>query len=355
MAKHKNNNEGTETTLQELLRHSQSLLRLSKGLEIATSYAEVIAIAAEEIKSTIGYPTVWVYLFSDDRQFAYPLAADGSVSDTIMSDEMAARQVIPGDPMLEEIATATDIVVVDDAAHQGTGLGLSITQQFVQLMGGQLSVNSTPGQGALFRIDLPLEAVDESDLIRLGDERPGRVIGLAPDQSIYRILIAEDQRENQRLLSRLMSDLGLEVKVAENGEECVELFREWQPHLIWMDRHMPRMDGVEATRRIRQLPDGDKVKIISVTASVLSEQREELIRAGMDDFVNKPYRFEELYDCLERHLGLHYRYADKVITSSHRTLLTPEELVQVESTLRHWESYLLVWLKSSTIPPSWRH
>ena len=75
---------------------------------------------------------------------------------------------------------------------------------------------------------------------------------------------------------------------------------------------MPRMDGVEATRRIRQSPGGEQVKIVAVTASVFADQRQDLFAAGMDDFVNKPYRFEELYNCLARQLGVRYSYADVV-------------------------------------------
>ncbi len=237
----------------------------------------------------------------------------------------------------------------EDASRQGTGLGLAITQQFVELMGGRIEVESEPGKGTLFRIDLPLEALDENEISHFESKLSGKVIGLAPGQPAYRILIAEDQRDNQLLLSRLMNELGLEIKVAENGKQCVDIFQQWQPNLIWMDRRMPVLDGGEATRRIRNLPGGDKVKIIAVTASVLSEQRQEMVSAGMDDFVNKPYRFEELYDCLARHLGLRYRYADAVITSRHRTLLAPEELAQVESELRHHLQHALESLDGERI------
>ena len=90
---------------------------------------------------------------------------------------------------------------------------------------------------------------------------------------------------------KLMADIGLNARLAENGEQCVELFQEWHPQLIWMDRRMPVMDGIEATRRIRQLPGGKDVKIVAVTASAFKEQRRKLLDAGMDDFVRKPYRF----------------------------------------------------------------
>lgn len=194
--------------------------------------------------------------------------------------------------------------------NKGTGLGLTITRQFVELMGGQLSLTSQPGKGSLFRIDLPLTEVSESDIN--GDhpiiQPAGSVAGLAAGQPEYRILIIEDQLENQLLLTKLMESVGFPVKVAENGEQGIRLFQSWQPHLIWMDRQMPVMDGLEAMKKIRQLPGGRDVKIVAVTASAFQEQRTELLEAGMDDFVRKPYRFSEIYDCLAKHLGVRYIY-----------------------------------------------
>jgi PAS domain S-box-containing protein len=237
----------------------------------------------------------------------------------------------------------------EDASRHGTGLGLAITRQFVELMGGWIDVESEPGKGTRFRIDLPLEALDENEIAHFESEWSGKVIGLAPGQPAYRILIAEDQRDNQLLLSRLMNELGLEIKVAENGKQCIDIFQQWQPDLIWMDRRMPVLDGVEATRRIRSLPGGDKVKIIAVTASVLSEQRQELGRAGMDDFVNKPYRFEELYDCMAQHLGLHYLYAEDVSAPRPTQPLTPAMLATVDPDLRGRLRLALESLHSSHI------
>jgi signal transduction histidine kinase/CheY-like chemotaxis protein len=636
--------DASRNAWQELYLHSQSLLRLSKALESAQSYDEIIAAAQREISATLGYPTVWAYLFSDDLKYAVPLAADGSVSETIMTDETALKLTIEGDPMMEEIAGAQGIVVVEDArtdprtnkeivkklgnrtiinapiiffdrhlgcigmgtfgdegirvptpnerlylaslashlavtldrVHQfierrrserelreykdhleetiqqrtaelllardaaeaanraksvflanmshelrtplnailgfsrmlsgdpqlgsvqresldiinrsgehllklinnvlemakieagrlqlenapfdlgslvrdvvelmkircrekglqlqldqssafpryirgdegrlrqvllnllsnavkfterggvtvhlgvgggapkrllievqdtgpgiraeecermfkpfvqlsgedsrdGTGLGLAISRQFVEMMGGEIDVESELGKGARFRLRIPLEVVEESEIMGLESGQPGRVIGLAPGQPVYRILIAEDHRENQLLLSHLMTDIGLEARVAENGEQCVELFRLWRPDLIWMDRRMPRMDGVEATRRIRQLTGGDKVKIVAVTASVFADQQQDLLSAGMDDFINKPYRFEELYDCLARQLGLRYRYTDKNTTPHQSIPLTAVMLAKTTPVLRRRLQIALESLDSSQI------
>jgi len=216
----------------------------------------------------------------------------------------------------------------EGATHGGTGLGLSIVRQFSELMGGVVTVESTLGKGSLFRVELPLETADETEIRRRQDQVvSGEVVALAPNQPDYRILIAEDQRENQLLLSRLMSEVGLETRIANNGEECVRMFEEWKPDLIWMDWRMPVMDGAQATRRIRSLPDGGRVKIVAVTASVFKEEQPELLASGMDDYVRKPYRFHEIYDSLARQLGLKFVCRAEEPEAEHRPVsLTPEQL-----------------------------
>ena len=199
-------------------------------------------------------------------------------------------------------------VHLEEGGQSGAGLSLANSRQLIELMGGSIVVESTPEKGSLFRIELPMELARSEDVFK--PENQGEVEGLAPGQPRYRILIAEDRRDNRLLLSQLMTGLGLDVKVAENGEQCVELFNEWHPDLIWMDRRMPIMDGVETTQRIRGLPGGRAVRIVAVTASVTSEQQREMLAAGVDDCVHKPYRFKQIYDSLARQLGITYRYAD---------------------------------------------
>jgi hypothetical protein len=219
------------------------------------------------------------------------------------------------------------VQLVEGCVNKGTGLGLTISRQFVRLMGGDISVASTPGKGSLFRIELPVETASADDVVKPEAKKQGEVIGIAPGQPVYRILIAEDQLENQLLLSRLMTSIGLEVKVAENGEQCVETCRNWRPDLIWMDRRMPVMSGEEATKRIRQLPDGGKVKIVAVTAEVFKEQQQEMLDAGMDDFVGKPYRFGEIYDSLTRQLGIRYLYRSDTLEEQTEAVVLKSEML----------------------------
>jgi signal transduction histidine kinase/DNA-binding NarL/FixJ family response regulator len=225
--------------------------------------------------------------------------------------------------------------VGEPSTQVGTGLGLAISHQFVQLMNGSIKVKSRLGKGSTFSLDLPVEIVDDTAIEK--QQYPSEaveVLGLAPGQPEYRILIVEDQRENQLLLTQLMEKIGFKVKIAENGALGVELFKSWHPHLIWMDQRMPVMDGMEATRSIRELPNGEAVIIIAVTASAFEEERNEILEGGLDDYVRKPYRIDELYSIMSKHLGVKYLYKKASVERSEEEPLTPEMLQDLPETLR---------------------
>lgn len=220
------------------------------------------------------------------------------------------------------------------ADNKGTGLGLTLVRQYLQLMGGSIQVESVVGKGSIFRIDLPIETIAANEIVSSEPLITADAIGLEPGQPTYRILIVEDQLENQLLLSQLMTSVGFLTQVANNGQEAMEQFQSWQPDLVWMDRRMPVMDGIEATKAIRNLPNGKAVKIVAVTASAFMEQRQEMLDAGMDDFVRKPYRFNEIYECLSRQLGVRYLYShDHSTEPADSTPLTPQMLSALPSTL----------------------
>jgi CheY-like chemotaxis protein len=131
-----------------------------------------------------------------------------------------------------------------------------------------------------------------------------------------------------------MESIGIQIKIAENGEDGVQLFKSWHPHLIWMDQRMPVMDGMEATRRIRELPDGKEVKIVAVTASAFAEERDKMIEFGMDDYVRKPYHASEIYECLSKQLGVKYIFQDAAEPQEQDVTLTPAMLEGLPEALR---------------------
>lgn len=208
--------------------------------------------------------------------------------------------------------------------NKGTGLGLTITRQFIQMMNGTIALDSALGKGSVFTIELPMTEANKSDISQAKQEIASKVVGLVPGQPEYRILIVEDHIDNQLLLSNLMQNAGLPFKIAENGKQGIELFKTWQPHLILMDRRMPVMDGEVSTRQIRSLPNGDKVKIIAVTASAFKEQRKEMLDAGVDDFIGKPYHPDEIYTQLSNHLGIRFLHDEIFKASQERVTLTPK-------------------------------
>ncbi|OGB82159.1 MAG: hypothetical protein A2535_12070 [Burkholderiales bacterium RIFOXYD2_FULL_59_8] len=189
---------------------------------------------------------------------------------------------------------------------EGTGLGLTIARQFTQLLGGELVAASIVDKGSAFTLRLPVDVAET--MVALPPHR--RVVALAQGQASRRILVVEDREDNQRLLTQLLQQVGLETRVAANGKEALEAFEAWHPHFIWMDMRMPVMDGYEATRRIRALPGGREVKIAALTASAFREDRDDIIAAGCDDVLSKPLDEEQLFSAMERLLGLHYRYAE---------------------------------------------
>jgi CheY-like chemotaxis protein len=194
-------------------------------------------------------------------------------------------------------------------SQEGTGLGMAISKRFVKLMGGDIRVESTVGEGTVVKFDIKVQMARPSDLpipLNRGE------IALASDISVYRILLADDKYESRFLMKNLLAPIGFEIREAINGQEAVEIWRSWQPHLIWMDMQMPVMDGYEATRIIRaSMAPESTCKIIALTASVFDTQRSAMLSLGCDDFVSKPIREEIIFDKIAEHLGIVYSYVER--------------------------------------------
>jgi PAS domain S-box-containing protein len=215
--------------------------------------------------------------------------------------------------------------------NQGTGLGLAISQRFVQLMGSQIQVQSTLNRGSIFYFELEVKL---PQAVCLASELPKqRVIGIAAGQPTYRILVVEDLEENRRLLVKLLTSVGFEVREATQGVEALEMWESWSPNLIWMDLRMPIMDGYTATKRIREHPQGQETVIIALTASVFEEDREKVLMAGCDEFMSKPFQERLVFDKLAQYLGVQYIYT--VVGKEPQKLgvdtLSPEDIAVMSS------------------------
>ena len=220
---------------------------------------------------------------------------------------------------------------------QGTGLGLAISQEFARLMGGQISVRSILGQGSTFSLSIP---VRESELAELPPKLQARTVRrLRPGQAPVRVLIVNDNADNREYAAGLLEVVGFATAQAGDGEEAVRWFEQWRPHLILMDMRMPRVDGAEAIRRIRTLPEGKAVRIVAVTASAFAEDRAAARRFGADDFLSKPYREQALFDLLIALLGVSFDYEDEsmpLATRANHQMLGPtgEQIAAVPAELR---------------------
>ncbi|MHA6327072.1 ATP-binding protein [Roseivivax sp. CAU 1753] len=191
------------------------------------------------------------------------------------------------------------------AVAQGTGLGLAISKRIIEGIGGRISVDSKEGEGSIFWFEVPVRVVSrpEAEGREDGAVERGRILG---DIASKRVLIAEDDIINQKLLLTYLDQMEIKTDLAENGRIALEKFAPGKYDLVLMDVAMPEMDGLEATRRIRdKWPDAEIPPILALTAHVMDSIEKEAGLVGIDKILNKPIPFDKLKQAIENALAPH--------------------------------------------------
>jgi signal transduction histidine kinase/ActR/RegA family two-component response regulator len=186
--------------------------------------------------------------------------------------------------------------------HGGTGLGLAICDRIVTMMDGRIVVDSTPGVGTVVQVTLPLPAAVEP-FAPVGNGTAAAGSGSGPATSGMQVLVAEDDPVNRLVAQHLLEALGVTPDIVSSGEEAYEAVRTKRYDVVLMDIHMPGMDGVEVAARIRRDRTlRHRPRLVAMTASALTGDREHFLASGLDDYVSKPVRLEDLSDALARSL-----------------------------------------------------
>ncbi|WP_088891931.1 PAS domain S-box protein [Leptolyngbya ohadii] len=209
---------------------------------------------------------------------------------------------------------------------QGSGLGLFICRRLVQLLGGEIWVNSQPGQGTTFEFEIQATAEQMEDRsLPLAQ----RVIGLAAGQPRYRILVVDDVATNRLFLVHLLEEVGFEVHQASTGSEAIAQWQQHQPHLIWLDLRLPELSGYEVAQQIRRAEgfsrpaDGQtayrgtdplpqrspRTILIAISASIFEEDQQRILAFGFNDSIGKPCSETLIFDMIAKYLPVEYEYS----------------------------------------------
>lgn len=198
---------------------------------------------------------------------------------------------------------------VEYHTDEGTGLGLPISRKFAQLMGGNIEVESTLGQGSLFAFKV--EVLQVEGIQKNEKKWPNRVLSSDFDPQTgrvtpYRILVVDDVATNRFVLMKLLAPLGFEVQEAGEGQTALKLCESWKPHLIWLDIRMPGMSGYEVSKIIKA--GHHNPVLIGISASASEEDKQKALKEGCDDYVRKPFNGLEILEKMRFHLGIQYAY-----------------------------------------------
>ncbi len=358
--------EGTPFDLHEMISHLQKLFSVE---------VERKGISMEICKS----PYVPRYLFGDEKKVrqvllnilgnAVKFTARGRILFKVQSESSGARQrrIIlevrdsgPGIPEgdLEKIFEPFE-QTREGIEKGGTGLGLPISRHYARLMGGDLQLQNVPAGGALclftFLAD-EVEALKGETFLPLSSAPVLRL--LSPEKPPL-LLVVDDRKSNRKLLRHLLEDVGFRIEEAEDGQKALDFLEHTQPQGILLDRRMPGLDGLEVLQRVKESPQTAHIPIIMVSASVMEEDRHEVLRKGADAFIRKPFKEEELLESLGLLLDVRYSYglpsSAEVEASPSKTeeepALAPETLDRMYGALRSGEVSKLEDLIEREISP----
>ena len=210
--------------------------------------------------------------------------------------------------------------------YGGTGLGLNIVKSLTELQGGSIIVDSTVGKGSRFIIEIPYLIAKEQ--INLNQAQ--RSTGKNANEQEVRVLVVEDNLMNQKLVLQVLKRLGYQAKVADDGKKALDMLQETAFDVILMDIQMPVMDGYETTRQIRSRFN-KTVPIIAMTAHALASEQEECLKAGMNDFLSKPFKMEELQQLIRKYLPINN--PTETATTQNEPIAKPSSNFSTESLL----------------------
>lgn len=212
----------------------------------------------------------------------------------------------------------------------GTGLGLALSRELAILMGGDITVTSEVGIGSIFTFQVEIKDGKVNTLER---SSPKGVIGIENKETTYRILVVDDRNDNLKVAGTLLKLVGFETMEAFNGQEAIEKFESWSPHLILMDMRMPVMDGYEATRRIKSTEKGKSTPIIALTASTFEDELKKIDALGMQGYIRKPFREADLFKTIGSILGINYIYEKVPVEDPKKNILDIDAILNDVQTL----------------------
>jgi signal transduction histidine kinase/ligand-binding sensor domain-containing protein/CheY-like chemotaxis protein len=210
-------------------------------------------------------------------------------------------------------------------AQGGTGLGLAITRRQIELMGGEVNLESTLGKGSRFYFEITLPPA-EGQVVHEKKQDAREVVRLTAGSRVN-ALVVDDNQNNRDVLSQLLRGIGCDVRLAESAFEAFDQIKQEMPDIIFMDIRMPGMNGADATRKIIAEHGPDKIKVVAITASVLEHEKAGHMAAGFHSFLSKPFRFRDVCESLRQYLNVEFEYANEEPVANGKPIeLDPSEI-----------------------------